>query len=224
MSADLKLIHLIEELAANSWPAFIQQTLGLWRLRANMNVTKRANSVYTSGPFPEDREWMAVAEDFYRRRSISPCFYVSDASPAELDGILESAGYHKAFECYTMVASCRDVMERSVESNPFKLEFAEEASSEWIHEFMRLEGYSSDRYEGYVHIFSAIGLKKAFIRLLDQGELIALGTVVAERGWGGLSNIVVDPEQGAKVRRPLCSELLPIGLYLTGQINCIYRF
>ncbi|UFJ41074.1 GNAT family N-acetyltransferase [Brevibacillus humidisoli] len=198
MSGDTKLIRLIEELAANGWPAYIQQTLGAWRLRANMDVTKRANSVYTSGPFPEHGEWLDIVEDFYRRRSLSPCFHISETSPAELDGILDSAGYRKDSACFTMVASCGEVMDRSVESDLFTSEFAGEASSEWIHAFIRLEGYSPGRYEGYVHIFSMIGPKKAFVILREHGELIALGTAVVERGWAGLSNIVVAPEHRGK--------------------------
>jgi len=100
---DIKLIRLIEELAANSWPSYIQQTLGEWRLRANMDVTKRANSVYTGGSIPEYGQWMEVVEEFYRRRSLLPCFHICEASPAKLDGILHSRGYRKIFECYTMV-------------------------------------------------------------------------------------------------------------------------
>lgn len=198
MRGDIKLIRLIEELAANSWPAYVQQRLGTWMLRANMNVTKRANSVYTGGSFPECREWMDVVEDFYRRRSLLPCFHISEASPAELDGILDARGYRKVFECCTMVASCSEVMARSAETDKFTSEFAGEASSEWIYDFMRLEDYSPDRYEGYVHIFSAIGPKKAFVSLRDQGKLIALGTVVVERGWACLSNIVVDAQHRGK--------------------------
>ena len=198
MRGDVKRIRLIEELAANAWPAYHQQTLGAWRLRANMDVTKRANSVYTSGPFPEHAEWLSVVEDFYRRRSLSPCFCISEGSPAELDGILDSLGYRKVFACYTMIASCREVIDRSVQSEQFTAEFAGEVSGEWIHDFLRLEGYSPDRYEGYAHIFSAIAPKKAFVSLRDHGELIALGTVVAERGWAGLSNIIVDAEHRGK--------------------------
>jgi ribosomal protein S18 acetylase RimI-like enzyme len=97
-----------------------------------------------------------------------------------------------------MVASCIEVMARSVESDQFSSEFSEEASSEWIYDFMRLEGYSPERYDGYVNIFSAIGPKKAFVSLRDNGKLIAQGTVVVERGWAGLSNIVVDAEHRSK--------------------------
>lgn len=198
MNPNVTLIRLIEEFAANSWPAYIQQMLGEWRLRANFDVTKRANSVYAGGSFPDYEDWMGIIEDFYRRRSLSPCYYISDASPAELDGILDSMGYRKAFECYAMVAVCGEVKDRSMESGRFAVEFSDEANSEWIHDFMRLEGYSPERYEGYTYIFSAIGPKKTFVRLLDHGELVALGTAVAERGWTGLSNIVVDEKHRGK--------------------------
>lgn len=198
MRKDKKLILLIEELAANSWPSYIQQTLGEWRLRANMDVTKRANSVYTGGAIPEYLDWLGFVEEFYRRRSLLPCFHISEASPAELDGILHSRGYRKIFECSTMVASCIEVLAASAQSDQFTTEFAAEASSGWIYEFIRLEGYSPARYEGYVHIFSAIGPKKSFVSLRDNGNLIAMGTVVVERGWAGLSNIVVDAEHRGK--------------------------
>lgn len=198
MSRDIKLIRLIEELAANSWPAHIQQMIGTWRLRANMNVTRRANSVYTNGSFPEYGEWLDAIEAFYRRQSLSPCFCISEASPIELEGILDSRGYRKIFECFAMIASCNQVLERTIESDQFICEFAGEASREWIDDFMRLEGYSPDRYQGYHHIFSAITSPKAFVSLYDQGILIALGTAVVERGWAGLSNIVVDAEHRGK--------------------------
>ena len=198
MRGEPKLVRFIEELTANSWPSQITQTLGDWRLRANMDVTKRANSVYTCGAMPEHENWLEVIEDFYRRRSQLPCFYICEASPAELDGILQSRGYRKIFECYTMIASCIEVLAHSSESDRFSSEFAEEASGEWIRDFIKLEEHSFNRYPGYVYIFSAIGPKKSFVSLRDKGELVALGTVVVERGWAGLSNIVVGSKHRGK--------------------------
>ena len=58
------LIRLIEELAANSWLSHVQQTLVEWRLQANVNVAKRANSAFTCGAFPEHEGWMEVVEEF----------------------------------------------------------------------------------------------------------------------------------------------------------------
>ena len=45
-------IYLIEELAANAWPAPVQQQLGPWKLRAGNGVTQRANSVLAVGGMP----------------------------------------------------------------------------------------------------------------------------------------------------------------------------
>ncbi|MFS0663499.1 hypothetical protein AB1L06_05630 [Bacillus mojavensis] len=38
-------VYKIEQLAAASWPSYIQKRMGKWLLRANFGVTKRANSV-----------------------------------------------------------------------------------------------------------------------------------------------------------------------------------
>lgn len=46
-------IRKIERLAAASWPAYFQKSIGKWLLRANFGVTKRANSVWTSADMPE---------------------------------------------------------------------------------------------------------------------------------------------------------------------------
>ncbi|HJV45917.1 MAG TPA: GNAT family N-acetyltransferase [Bacillota bacterium] len=195
---NLQLIQLLEELAANSWPAQIQQTLGSWRLRANQGVTKRANSVYTSGPIPGYRGWIEMVEDFYTRQGIPPCFCVTEASPPELDEILESREYRKIFECFVMIATCKEVMKCVGHDERFTCEFNDHADSQWIQDFMRLEGFRADSYEGYRQIFSAIGPQKVFVRLRQNGELIGLGTAVVERGWAGLSNIIVSSEHRGK--------------------------
>ncbi|WP_199620015.1 GNAT family N-acetyltransferase [Paenibacillus alkalitolerans] len=50
-----------------------------------------------------------------------------------------------------------------------------------------------DRYRAYVHIFSAIGPRKAFVTIKENGETAGLASVVAERGWAGIFNVVIDP-------------------------------
>ena len=40
----LDQIRELEELAANAWPAGVQQALDGWRLRYHLGVTRRANS------------------------------------------------------------------------------------------------------------------------------------------------------------------------------------
>lgn len=193
MESDVRLTALLEELAANAWPAHEQQTLGKWRLRATFGTTKRANSVFAVGPFPACDDWMTVVEDFYQRRSLPACFCVSDASPAELDGMLAARGYEKVDECFVMTAKMSHCIERVDFDSRFTCRFAGEADDEWIRDFIRFEHFSPERHRAYTHIFSAIRPEKAFARICENGETVGLGTVVVERGWACLCNIVVAP-------------------------------
>lgn len=190
---DMRLVSLIEELAANAWPAYTQQSYGAWKLRATFGTTKRANSVFTAGPMPEHKDWLRDIERFYRRRGLPVCFYVSDASPDGLDAELAGQGYRLEMDCSLMLAKAGEVLERAGDSGRFDFSFAAEADDAWIHDFMKLEGFSQERLKGYQHIFSAIGPEKAFVRVLEDGVTVGLGTVVAERGFAGISNIIVDP-------------------------------
>ncbi|WP_028399823.1 GNAT family N-acetyltransferase [Ectobacillus panaciterrae] len=205
MKADLQLIYLIEELAANAWPAYIQQTLGQWRLRATFGITERANSVYTVGNIPNNDNWLQIVEEFYQSRSIHPCFYVSDASPSDLDGILEGKGYKKLDECFMMTAECAEIMDRVERNNRFTTKFILEADDAWIHEFILLGGFTLERHHAYSCIFSAIPFPKAFARIYENGETIGLGTVVVENGWACISNIVVHP---AHQRKGVAAQLI----------------
>lgn len=195
--------RLVEELAANAWAPYTAQALGGWRLRATFGVTKRANSVWTAGDLPEG-DWMSVAEDFYRRRGMPPCFYLCDASPAGVDEALAQAGYEKIFPCYMMTGSTAEALERTADDDRFDASAEDEASDGWIADFIRLEGFEPARFAAYAHIFRAIGPSKAFLRLTNrQGALVGLATVVAERGRCGISNVIVAPEhrrQGAAVQ------------------------
>ncbi|SDD02186.1 Acetyltransferase (GNAT) family protein [Paenibacillus sp. UNCCL117] len=190
-SSSRKELLLLEELAANAWPAYIQQSYGDWKLRATFGVTRRANSVQAIGAMPEDG-WLAEVERFYRKRGLPVYIQVSDVSPEGLDECLAEAGYELELPCFLMTAQADKLLE-AVRPNDESVQFelAEQADEQWLDEFLRLEGFGKERLRGYRHIFSAIGPDKAFARVLKQGETAALGTVVAERGYAGISNIIV---------------------------------
>jgi len=76
-----KLHAMLDELAANAWPAPIQQQLESWRLRAAYGVTRRANSVLTLDTLPSYEHWLDVVVDFYSSRGLPVQFQISEASP-----------------------------------------------------------------------------------------------------------------------------------------------
>ena len=74
----MELIRTIEQLAANAWPAPVQQQLEGWRLRAGDNVTRRANSVLVVGAMTGYERWLDEVVGFYRRRHLPVRFHVGD--------------------------------------------------------------------------------------------------------------------------------------------------
>ncbi|WKK72926.1 hypothetical protein Q0F99_08665 [Rathayibacter oskolensis] len=62
--------RLLDHLAAAAWPPLERRDLGGWQLRAASGVTKRANSVLTSGPVADAVRAIGTAEAFAAERGI----------------------------------------------------------------------------------------------------------------------------------------------------------
>lgn len=209
------LARLLEQIAANAWPPRERADLGNWRLRANDGVTRRANSVLAAGAFPEG-DWLEAIEGFYRNRGISPCFQVSNSSPSELDGILEHRGYSAFMQCFMMVASCEEILKRTEQITSWSAKFALEVDDGWLDDFLVLEDFPNERKESYRSIFKGIMVPKCFVSVLENGERIGLASAVLERGWAGISNVIVDPRHRRKgvagsIFRALCEWSLAQG-------------
>lgn len=225
--------RLVEELAANAWAPYTSQALGAWRLRATFGVSMRANSVWTIGETPEEgwlgeaelfyrRRGLpvsfhiseatpigvddALAEAGYEK--MYPCLYLT-VSAAEVllhGGTNTSSGGGSGSGTSSGSSGSGTDTGTDADHDPgtFRLLLADDADDDWIGDFLRAEGFDPARAAAYRHIFRAIGPVKTFARLTDgDGASMAFATAVAERGWCGLSNIIVDPacrRRGAAVR------------------------
>jgi N-acetylglutamate synthase len=184
---DTPTISLLDELAANAWPTIVRQQLGGCVLRAANGVTRRANSVLTTGPAPPDLNWLPIVEDFYLRRSITVRFQISPASPPDLLPFLEQHGY--AVELYTSVqiGDVRGVLEAApTTSGHFAVQLSPVLRDEWLDSFLRLEGFPEERKATYRLMLSAIGPAACFALVREGDETLGVGLAVAERGWSGL--------------------------------------
>lgn len=86
--------RLLDRLAADAWPPLERRALGGWELRAARGVTKRANSVLTSGPVADVEAAIAAAEAFAREHDVPPLLQLGPAPmPAELPELLAAHGY-----------------------------------------------------------------------------------------------------------------------------------
>ncbi|MDU4694378.1 MAG: GNAT family N-acetyltransferase [Paenibacillus sp.] len=194
-----KLAGTIEQLAASGWPPRELESLGAWKLRANRGVTTRANSVLAAGPFPEG-DWLVEVERFYRERGLPPCFHVSESSPKELDGRLAAAGYEVSMNCLLLAADLQVVLQQSAayRIGEAAVNWTTQPEEPWMEEFLRMEGFPKERRAGYLAIFTAMPEPKTFAVIAEAGEPMGVATGVIERGWAGISNVVVDPRHRRK--------------------------
>ncbi len=195
MNPSPDLYRFLDELAANAWPALVQQAFGGWRLRANNGLTRRANSVLTAAPMPDYPEWLSHIEDFYERRNLPPRFQVSDGSPDDLDLLLEAHGYRA--EAYTMVqiAQARQVVERARGSRLMPVMETESLTEEWLDAFIQAEVVPESKKATYRSIYAAIGPRTSYLRACSpDGLTTGVGMAVTEQGWTGLFSIATLPE------------------------------
>lgn len=187
-------IRLLDELAANAWPAIVQQGLDGWRLRASDGVTRRANSVLSVGRGPSCSGWLRDVEMFYRRRHLPLRFQVSPASPPELDSFLQEEGYRVDAETSVMAATTATVCERARGVMHFSLRAHSSITARWLDAFMRIEGYSEDRRQVYEQILGALGPPVCFVLLHDGTKDVGVGMSVAECGWAGIFCVATDKQ------------------------------
>jgi GNAT superfamily N-acetyltransferase len=201
-----KQIDLIEHLSIHIWPAERTAPLGNWILRASGGITRRANSVFTWGNFPEDSAWLQQVESFYHGHELPVYYHVSEASPDGLDAKLDQLGYQKDAPTIVMTAESKEVMELSQLKWEQKAKFEltsvwltpldhgrldAVAKETWLTHFMQLEKFSDKRADFYRGLMDRISPIKGFVQLRLNGETAAVGTAVVEKGWAGLINVVV---------------------------------
>jgi N-acetylglutamate synthase len=80
--ASLTAIARLEELCADAWPAFVDERLGAWRLRATGGFTGRANSALAVGdPGVPTEAALAAVRRFADRHGIAPRVQAPVGSP-----------------------------------------------------------------------------------------------------------------------------------------------
>jgi len=80
--ASLTAIARLEELCADAWPAFVDERLGAWRLRATGGFTARANSALAIGdPGLPTAVALAAVRTFAERHGITPRVQAPVGSP-----------------------------------------------------------------------------------------------------------------------------------------------
>lgn len=190
-----QLVHLIEELAANAWPAPVTQVVGGWRLRFGWGVTHRANSVlpidHHDGPDLAER--IELVEGFYARRGLPACYQISPAArPAGLEDALAARGYRSHLPNLVLSAPVAAVLGR-LPAAADRVAVAAEPDEAWLETMTALLGYYGEGTAAR-SIMRGVGPPSGFAAVRRDGRAIAVGRAVAERGWAGVFGMATLPE------------------------------
>ncbi len=192
---DPATVHLIEELAANAWPAPVTQVVGGWRLRFAWGVTRRANSVLANDHHggPRLAERMELVEAFYARRGLPARYQISPASrPGGLDAALADRGYLRRLRVLVLCAPLASVLERLPPPGD-RVALAGEPDADWLETLRALLGYYGDG-SAVRRTLRGVGPPSAYAAIRRHGRPLAIGRAVAERGFAGVYGMATLPE------------------------------
>lgn len=183
------LCRYLEELSANAWPPAVVQIIDGWRLRFNWGVTGRANSVWPNqaGDRHTLAKKLALVEDFYARWGGPARYQICPAAqPVDLDTILAARGYTIKSRTCVQTAPLAMVLAHAQANPAYTLTISETFDEQWFATYCRVMQMSEHAATARRGILQRIGPRTGYILLKEEGNSLAVGLAVVERGWAGL--------------------------------------
>lgn len=160
-----------------------------WVLNFGDGLSRGANAIFPLYPSTVDvEEKVAHCELLYSRKGHETVFRVATPTqPRELDALLEARGYTHVAQTSVQVADLsqrpqEDRLDVAIESDP------DEA---WLDDLWRLSATPPAMQPGAAEMLHAIAPPRACASIRKEGETIAIGHAVLERGFVGLWDIIV---------------------------------
>lgn len=190
------LIRHLEELSLNALPALETSYIDGWVMRFANGYTKRANSVnplYPSSTGVESK--VAYCESMYAVRKQPTVFKMtSQSEPRELDALLEARGYRQEPGASVQLLA----LDRLDKPNEGRVTLSANANEQWLNAYFKLNNVQ-DRYMPVMrHMLHHIAAQKCLAAVYQDGQIVAVGLAVIERGFLGLFDIVTEPSMRQK--------------------------
>lgn len=183
-------IRFLEELSLNALPALRTTVYDGWVLRFSDGFTRRANSVcplYDSRLDLEPK--IATAERLYAACKQPTVFKLTPLPEAQrIDILLAHDGYRHDQGASVQTRSLEG-LESPAEAD---VEFLEKIDEGWLETFFRLRPAQPSYHPVMRQMLAAIVHPLCCASLRLNGEVVAVGLGVVERGWIGLFDIVTD--------------------------------
>jgi ribosomal protein S18 acetylase RimI-like enzyme len=182
----------LEELTLNAWPSLESLLYDGWILSFSNGYTRRANSIHPLYPSSLSlADKIAICEAIYAAHGLATVFKVtSSPADAELDSTLEKRGYASA--AFTSVQTAD--LTQLPSGTDMSVGLNEALQPEWFEVFNRLSATPGRFQPTMRRLLEKIVPPHAFAAVALDGQIVAQGLAVAERGFVGLFDIIVDSQ------------------------------
>lgn len=189
MTPDPALVLEVEERAFRAWPAAEVEELDGWRLRFNVGVTGRANSVWpnaVTGARPLE-ERLDRVEAAYTSHGLPPKFQICPAAcPSDLDAALTERGYGpEAAATSVSCASVEQVLGR-LETADQEVALSESMSDAWFAGYAGAEAFPPEQAAVRRGIIERIAVRPAFALAEREGAPASVALGVLDGDWLGV--------------------------------------
>lgn len=206
--SDRDLVQALESRLVNAWPAFEVEIADGWLMRFAENYSKRANAAAPIVPDAALRPDLvrAILASF-EARGVSPCFRLTGLEEAGSERVLDELGFIDYDPSVAMVAPLGADLERDA-----SVAITAAAKPRWIESAAASVGGDKANADVLGRIVRRIRQPAAFATLSLDGDEVAWGLAVTERGFVGLYDIVVAPRlRGLGLGRRLVASLMAWG-------------
>ncbi len=197
---------LYEELSMNAHPALQTQLYDGWILRFSDGYTNRANSVnplyHAVLPLADKIDH---CETVYRSQNLPVVYKLTHACGDVLDKLLQTRGYRIVSPTNIMTKDITDFHHNSTDFYVSSL-----VEDYWIGSYFALNGLTDSNKKATATLMLR-NIQNAVLcgTVKNNGQTIACGLCVIERGYAGLFDIVVDSAyRGQGYGYEICRSLL----------------
>jgi ribosomal protein S18 acetylase RimI-like enzyme len=204
---DIDFVRAIEERGFNSWPALKTVLVDGWIVRLSDGHTRRANSASPLVPSQLAPDALIAAiEPLFEAAALRPVFRITPLADRGVERRLVADGWRDDDPSLGMFAT-----EPLGAADP-AVTFDRQANDAWIDAAMAAYGFGPKGATSLRRMLPLIALPAAFATLVEEGEPLAFGLAVAERGMVGFHDIVVASKaRGRGIGRRLVAALIDWG-------------
>jgi GNAT superfamily N-acetyltransferase len=167
-------VYDLERTANRTWVAKEEFEIGNWIFRADVGITRRANSALILG----NDNHIDQLISWYQARNLQPTVSLVPTLNEKLDEVLEKSGFEKLLDLEVMV---KDPINTQT---TFDYEVYETPSKEWL---------AIHKDEQILPLLNRTSSK--YIQITNDQELIAIGRIAFADDWAVISRIWVTPNR-----------------------------